>query len=377
MNLFRLIPAAYTLICLGFVCWCWWTLRGVKLRRRLLITAGIGLLAIVTPFVYFQSRSGGPILILQISGFWMASFAIIIILALLISLVDIALKIFRKQYMPLKLRVCLFAAAFAIPAVVTTAGMINAKHPVIVEYTISTHPDRPIAGGELTIALITDIHLGRQLGVDFYEKVLALASSAKPDIILLAGDIIDDYHMDIPALRTITERYPAPLGTWGVLGNHEYYSGSAQESIEIIEKMGITMVHDRWENIDGRFILAGRDDLTANRRGPNRALLEDILATIPPEAATLPVILMDHQPHYLYQAEKAGVLLQLSGHTHNGQIWPYNLLVKMMYENPYGYSRRGDTHYIVSLGAGTWGIPVRSTGRPEVAIIHLTNPTEP
>ena len=374
MSLFKLIPLAYTLICLWFVCWCWWTLRGVKLRRRLLTTLVMGLLAIAMPFVYFNSRSGGPLLILQISGFWMAGFAIVAIITVVITIADAAYHTAVKRWLPLKVRVLLFVSAFVIPTVVTGLGMINAKHPTIVEYHITTHPDRPIIGGELTVALLSDLHLGRQLGVDFYEKVLALASSANPDIILFAGDIIDDYQMDIPALRTVTERYPAPLGTWGVLGNHEYYSGSAPESIAVIEGMGITMVHDRWESIAGRFILAGRDDLTANRRGPKRALLEDILATIPPESAALPVILMDHQPHFLYQAEATGVFLQLSGHTHNGQIWPYNFIVKMLYENPHGHSRRGDTHYIVSLGAGTWGIATRSTGRPEVVIIKITNP---
>ena len=84
-----------------------------------------------------------------------------------------------------------------------------------------------------------------------------------------------------------------------------------------------------------------------------------------------PVILMDHQPHRLEEAEQAGVVLQMSGHTHYGQVWPANYIIEAMYENPKGLSSRGKTYSSVSVGAGTWGPPIRNTARPEVVILQL------
>ena len=81
---------------------------------------------------------------------------------------------------------------------------------------------------------------------------------------------------------------------------------------------------------------------------------------------------MDHQPHYLEQAGQAGAILQVSGHTHNGQLWPINYIIDAIYEHPHGHLQKDNTHYLISVGAGTWGAPVRTNTRPEIVLIKLT-----
>jgi predicted MPP superfamily phosphohydrolase len=125
----------------------------------------------------------------------------------------------------------------------------------------------------------------------------------------------------------------------------------------------------------GEFLLVGRDDRTVMRTGRERAALDAIIArarrTLGDDSAHLPVIVLDHQPLHLEEAERSGAALQLSGHTHKGQIFPVNLFVAAIFEKYYGLYRKGETYYYITSGAGTWGPPVRTTGRPEVVFIDL------
>ncbi|MDR3086447.1 MAG: hypothetical protein LBU45_00600, partial [Azoarcus sp.] len=152
-------------------------------------------------------------------------------------------------------------------------------------------------------------------------------------------------------------------------------------SRRLLAQIGIRILIDQWaivgEAPGGKILLIGRNDRSAVKfTGLERKTLPEITADVPELAAgagNYLKILLDHQPFHLEEAEAAGVDLQLSGHTHNGQLFPFNLLVRALYENAYGHSTRGKTHYWVTSGAGTWGPRARTTGRPEIVLIDLVS----
>jgi uncharacterized protein len=160
----------------------------------------------------------------------------------------------------------------------------------------------------------------------------------------------------------------APLGVWAITGNHEYIGG-AKDAVTYLKEHNIKFLSDTAILVDGRFYLAGREDRDRSRfSGQPRKPLEEIMKEID---RSYPLILMDHQPFQLSKTEKLGVDLQLSGHTHHGQIWPFNYITNAMYELSWGYMKKGNTHFYVSSGFGTWGPPMRVGNRPEIVSINL------
>jgi hypothetical protein len=191
-----------------------------------------------------------------------------------------------------------------------------------------------------------------------------------PDIILLAGDLVDE---DLkPVIRRnlgeTLKKLHAPLGVYAITGNHEYIGGAA-EAVAYLTAHRIKFLSDTIELIDNRFYLAGRDDRDKPRfTGKPRKPLGEILKGADP---AVPILLMDHQPFQLSIPQELGVDLQLSGHTHHGQVWPFNFITNAMYEVSWGYKKKGNTHIYVSSGFGTWGPPIRLANRPEVVSITL------
>ena len=165
-------------------------------------------------------------------------------------------------------------------------------------------------------------------------------------------------------LKKITSKY----GVFAVTGNHEYIGG-VEPAVKYLTEHGITELRDSFVKIDDSFYLIGREDRSGKQFGGKwRRPLEEIITGIDKE---FPLILMDHQPAKLDEAEKAGIDLQLSGHTHHGQLWPFNFITKKIYELSMGYKRKGKTHYYVSCGVGTWGPPIRTGNKPEIISFTL------
>ena len=189
--------------------------------------------------------------------------------------------------------------------------------------------------------MASDIHLGTIMGSRRLETIVARINALEPDIVLLPGDIVDESvsiaeeEKMISVLRSIR----APLGVFSVPGNHEYFGGLAK-NLEYLVRGGVRVLQDEAVTVGGAFVLAGRKDPTALRFGESRKALPEILESAGVDR-TLPIILLDHQPLRLNEAEDAGVDLQLSGHTHAGQLFPLNLINKMIYEQYWGYLRKG------------------------------------
>jgi predicted MPP superfamily phosphohydrolase len=198
-----------------------------------------------------------------------------------------------------------------------------------------------------------------------------MINQLEPDIVLLPGDVVDE---DIgPVIKQnlgeTLRKLRAPLGVVAVTGNHEYIGG-VEPACRYLVDHGIIMLRDQVMVVRDSFTIVGREDRSYNRgKERKRKTLADLMKNVD---RSLPVILMDHQPFGLQEAVDNGVDLQLSGHTHHGQLWPFNFITKRVYELSRGYLKKGDTHIYVSCGVGTWGPPVRTGNRPEIVNIKLS-----
>lgn len=230
---------------------------------------------------------------------------------------------------------------------------------------------KKLAGGKkkVRVAVASDLHMGTIVGRARIDKLVRMIQSLKPDLILFPGDLVD---ADLPPVLKnnvgkALKKLRAPLGVFAVTGNHEYIGG-AEPAIRYLKLHGVQVLRDETRTLDNGIVVIGREDLTKHRfTGKNRRRLAELMQGIP---STAPTILLDHQPARLRDGVKERVDLQLSGHTHHGQVFPLSLLTKMMYEKSWGYLKKGHTQICVSCGFGTWGPPFRIGSRSE--IIDLT-----
>ncbi len=216
----------------------------------------------------------------------------------------------------------------------------------------------------LKIVGLSDLHLGYTIEKEELAQWVNWINAEKPDLILIAGDIVDGDTRPLleDGVAQELQRLQAPLGVYACLGNHEYMGGEGQER-RFLAQTGITLLQDSVAEVEGIYII-GRDD----KSNSHRKNLSELTASLDPEK---PKILLDHQPYNLHEAEENGIDFQLSGHTHRGQVFPINLIVDRMYEKAHGYHRRGKTHYYVSSGMGIWGGKFRLGTQSEYVVVHL------
>lgn len=293
-----------------------------------------------------------------LGSFWIAvmfySFLALIIIDLL-RLINYILpffpSVFKDNPEKIKRLTALVVSVYVI--IMVASGFINSKifSTKTLHLTINKH------GGNfksLNIVAASDLHLGTINGNHFAWRVVENINSLNPDIILLAGDIIDE---DIaPILREnvgeTLKLLKAKYGIFAVTGNHEYIGGINDAAKYLIEH-NINLLRDSVKLINESFYIVGREDLSISRfSGGVRKPLSEIITDID---KTKPIIMMDHQPFNLIQAQNNGIDLQISGHTHHGQLWPLNYITKMIYEISWGYRFIDGTHYYVSSGIGGWG----------------------
>jgi predicted MPP superfamily phosphohydrolase len=224
----------------------------------------------------------------------------------------------------------------------------------------------------LTVVAASDLHLGALVGPARLEKVVKKMNALEPDVVLFAGDIVDEtVTEEIEAkLGGIMRDLRAPMGIYASPGNHEFFSG-LERNLACLRSCGITVLQDQAVRVDGAFALVGRRDPSSLRQQEQRLSIPGILNAAGLDDS-LPIVVLDHQPLHFEEAEKAGVALQVSGHTHDGQMFPIGLINGLIYELNWGHLRKGDTHFYVTSGAGTWGPPVRIGSRAEIVRIRLT-----
>src|SRR5664280_1091366 len=344
-------------------------------RNRLLYSITFFLLAALFIFAKILESKHSSVItdILNIvGGFWLA-FMLYGFLFFLLS--DIILLILRIPGIISGDNIFLFRKwSFIIissaSSLLIIAGFINALVPVTREYNITIN--KPAGSVKtLRIAAVSDIHLGSIIRKRSLKKMSGMIKDMKPDLVLLLGDIVDG---EIgPVLRgDLLQYFTWPKcvdGLYAITGNHEFIGG-ASRTIPYIESKGIRILKDEMVTLPGGIQLIGRLDRDSYRfYRKERLSLGELMNQAD---TTRPVILLDHQPFHLDETAKYGIDLQLSGHTHNGQMWPLNHVTAMIYELSTGYIKKKNTNFIVSSGYGLWGPRVRSGSRSEVLLINLT-----
>ncbi len=357
----------------------WQSLAVVPLWRRVFAVAFwlFAILAIVTQVMRVRGAGGGAFDMLSgASAMWMAVMLYGFLAVVAIDLLRIAGWIggvrpaFIYENYLLSKAVLFGIVSLALIAVLAW-GYRNARYPKVTQLNVVV--DKP-AGEvkQLRVVLLSDLHLGHVTGRPFLARVVDAVNAEQPDVVLLAGDTFDGG--PAPVIRRGAgeefRRLRSNYGTFAVTGNHEYIGqmeqgDAVEQAMAYLAANGVTPLQDSAVLIDNAFYVVGRSDRELKSRKP----VADLLASLD---NTRPVIVLDHQPYELEKAEAAGVDLNLSGHTHHGQLWPFGHLTRRLFEQDWGYLRRGDTHFYVSCGTGTWGPAVRTSGYAEITVIDLT-----
>ncbi len=261
------------------------------------------------------------------------------------------------------------ATCFVLIVAGVTLLMINANHKVmnpIVTHVHITIPKHVEGRDSLKIVMMSDLHIGEVIGKKMVQKYVAMSNAQHPDMVVIVGDVMD-YESRFAENAHIEEdlqQLQAPLGTYIVYGNHEYRANFNAKR-RWLEKTGGVLLVDSVVMPDSTFYLVGRDDYINKGRNTLNSIMQGI-------DKSKPIILLDHQPWSLAESAMNGVDLGLHGHTHYGQLWPYPLLMNFVYENPYGYSRKGPSQFYVSSGIGIAGPPYRIGTVSELVVLHIT-----
>jgi hypothetical protein len=248
-----------------------------------------------------------------------------------------------------------FVALLALAALVY--GFVEARQLCVEEVTIAT-PKR--VSGQLTIVQLSDLHLGAMRGARFLDRVVAKLHEIKPDIVVATGDLVDGQGDNLGALAARLRAYTPALGAYAVTGNHESYAG-LDNALRFLRSSGFTVLRGEWARAGG-IVIAGVDDPSV---APREARHDGVPASV---AADAFIVLLKHQP----VIGREPFDLQLSGHVHGGQIFPFVYLTRLAYHARTGLTRLpGGRLLYVSRGAGTWGPPIRLFAPPEITRITL------
>lgn len=268
---------------------------------------------------------------------------------------------------PLRRVVALVGAVGAVAA--TLYGLVEAATPRVTHTQIRL-ASMPAAFGPLKVALITDIHAGPVRSRGFVQGVVDRANAERPDLVLMAGDLIDGTVAQIGDDLTPLRDLRAPLGVFAVTGNHEYYAGDVVNWVQRWRDVGVTPLTNgsaRLERGGATVTIVGANDRTG--KAPHEVDYDAAFAGVDPADFTVAIA---HEPLQGREFAKRGADLQVAGHTHGGQIWPFRYFVRLQQPALQGLESVDGMPVYTSRGAGAWGPPVRVAAPPEIAILELS-----
>ena len=255
---------------------------------------------------------------------------------------------------------------FILTSAIFCYGYFEAKDIKTIEISIQTEK-LPVDTDSIRIVQISDLHIGRTFDSKKLVKTMEITSAASPDLIVLTGDIVEAILQDDEYFIKMLDSVKTPLGRFAVTGNHENYAG-LEQAVDFIRRAGYVVLRSEWYDL-GALVIAGVDD-------PGRSLVSNqsdvfnLLSSLPDDMRKKFVLFLKHQPH-VYEDTTGLFDLQLSGHTHGGQIWPFGYVVGFVNGASQGLSVHKDSLLYVSNGTGYWGPPVRFLTPPEVIIINV------
>lgn len=333
--------------------------------RALLVLTGV--IVSIAPFMAMgmgdRLPQGVASFLYKVGTSWLILFLYLLMYFLLLDLIRLTHLLPLDRYVSGNwMSACIHTI---VAAALLIVGYIHYNNKARVELPLTVEKLLP-PNGSLKIVAISDLHLGYGIGRNEAERWVELINRENPDVVLIAGDITDNSVRPLyeQRMEEVFGNIRAGYGVYAVPGNHEYIAGIGQ-SLPFLQKAGLTVLRDSAALVAGRFYVVGRDD----RSNSGRKSLEELTAGLD---HSKPIILLDHQPYALEEAERNGIDLQLSGHTHKGQVWPVSLVTKALFEQPHGYLRKGNTHVYVSSGIGIWGGKFRIGTQSEYVVIELS-----
>jgi predicted MPP superfamily phosphohydrolase len=341
-----------------------WNLPAAPSSRWHLLLAAAGVLLWISfPLSQYLSRSVGQAAASFgfIASTWVGVLFLLLVCLLAADLVTGFGWLFPAWSRPAR------ATAVGAAAVLSVIALVQGlRAPEVLAHDVEVRGLRREYDG-LRIVQLSDLHVGPFLRERWLDARIAQVQALRPDIVVITGDLVDhDASLAEPLVPRL-QRLRAPLGVWGVLGNHEFYAG-LPGAVEVFERSGIRLLRDASVELAPGLVMAGVDDLSARRQfGVNGRPVDRALTHRPPGST----IFLCHSPWEVERAAQLGVDLMLSGHTHSGQIWPFTYLVRIMY--PYVVGRFGvnGMTLIVSRGTGFWGPPMRLFRPGEITAITL------
>lgn len=261
-------------------------------------------------------------------------------------------------------RIAVFAGLL-LSLVALVQGM---RAPVVQQYEVKM-AQLPKELDGTTVVLASDFHVGTMLGKEWLAARIEEIGQLHPDLIILAGDMVEGHGAPGADLAREFARLSAPMGVWAVNGNHERYAGTSS----LLQRAGIHVLRDEWKEVRPGLVIAGVDDLAERSQGRISATerVRKSLTKVPDGSA---VISVSHSPALPETAAAMHAGLMVSGHTHNGQIWPFNYVVKVVFPRIHGQYEVNGMPLIVCSGTGTWGPRMRLWSRGEIVRIVLRSP---
>jgi predicted MPP superfamily phosphohydrolase len=305
---------------------------------------------------------------IMIAGYF--SLPLLLYLLLFVILLDLALGVARltrilskETVKQRRFRQARLFLVLAVPVAVVVIGAVRNNHPQIHAYSVEI-PRKSSEIRQLRIGFMADFHLRETTNRRFMERFVEKVNAANPDIVLIGGAVLEGDRQGemLGEFEAQFRRLKPKYGVYGVPGNHDLRGASP---MSFFDQAGIRLLQDTVEKIDNAFYLVGRSD----ERFRGRKSINDLLRDCD---RSLPVIVLDHRPTDLNNVSQSGADILLSGHTHNGQLFPLNFILKSRYELSWGYKLKNRTHVFVTSGIQVWGSPVRTAGASEILIVNVS-----
>ena len=340
------------------------TLPWVATRvRPRLVAASFLLLFALYPIVRILRHGEAPVavpLLERAGSLWVGALLLLVVSLLVAEGVTLGGWLFPRRAPAIR------TAAVLGAAVLVSISMIQgARLPVVREYEVVL-PGLPRERDGLTLVVMADLHLGVLRGDPWLSGVVDRVNALRPDVVVVAGDLVDSEEDAVEPMLPVLRRLRAPLGVWAVTGNHEVYAGLGR-CVELYRAAGFRVLRDTSAQVVPGLVFAGVEDAGLRQAEGDPVQVRRALGHRPPGAT----VFLSHAPTAAAEAAAAGAGLMLAAHTHGGQIWPFGWLVRLRYPLLEGRYTVGGMPVIVCRGTGTWGPRMRLWRPGEVLLIRL------
>ena len=308
----------------------------------------------------------------EFRSLWITIFLYIFMLFALLVMVDLArLVLHLAGKLPDKFNVYAVGSAFVLCFGLIIYGASNARLIETVSYNINTNKEI----NNMRIVLISDTHIGSSIGRKHIKRVVDEINRAEPDMVCIAGDIFDgniDQIKDLQGVIAELRKITAPLGVYACLGNHDVDRRSTEKIVQTLNEANIIVLQDEVHELPENIYIIGRKEIYPIGIESVRKSTAELISELDTDSF---IIMMDHRPGQFAQTERLGVDLLLSGHTHNGQIFPGTIVTSAIFKRTgaisYGHWQGQTMNAVVTSGAGFWGPPIRIGTQSEVVVIDI------